>query len=152
MSTTIITTFPLTYLTVLIPIYSNTLSLSLSSHRIASHSHKSNYSNDTDTTRTAPPNMPLAYALLRDKLLRLYPSLESDGWTPTSCHAAIRVVPPRTQLGTHPPYLFFIPIFLYPSLCNKLGSSRTNTSTFNSHTPPHTSPHLTSHIISRLTD
>ena len=90
--------------------------------------------------------MTIAYALLRDKLLRLYPALEGEsgdkgldksegqgkdggsaidkgnkeegedkdkskdsdndsakdedkGWIPTSCHAAIRVVPPRTQLG-----------------------------------------------------
>ena len=36
---------------------------------------------------TGPPNLPHAYTLLRDKLLRLHPSLESDGWTLTSCHA-----------------------------------------------------------------
>ena len=58
--------------------------------------------------------MSIAYELLREKLLRLYPALEGEsgdkgldksededkGWIPTSCHAAIRVVPPRTQLGS----------------------------------------------------
>ena len=50
----------------------------------------------------APPDPAAAYALLRDKLLRLHPRLEMDGFVPVQARAAVRAVPPRTRLGRLP--------------------------------------------------